>query len=389
MTAARRGGARLAAARALLDWMETGRRPAVPRDCPAESRQFVQDLLYTSVKRGRATRAALGPFVSKWPGGIAGALLETGAVQLLYMPEIPAFAAVDETVEAAKLAGRNVPAGLVNAVLRNLERNKAAAAERLAAEPLHVRESHPRRLVERWTEDFGAEAAEKIAKFDNTPGETWLLHRDGRREKLERGRAVESLPGYAQGDFIVQDPSQADAVDMFDFARAPELLDLCAAPGGKTIQAAFAGARVTACEINPGRRRTLEENIERTKTGKDVAILCEPPSGALFRNILVDAPCSNTGVMRKRPDARWNWSERKTAQLAALQAELLDKAAAFAAPGATLVYSTCSIDPRENREQAEAFLSRHGDFALVRESVKLPHADGCDGSYAAAMEKRQ
>ena len=207
---------------------------------------------------------------------------------------------------------------------------------------------------------------------------------------LERGKKVTEVPGFAEGGFIVQDPGTALAVELVDAQPGEAILDACAAPGGKTIQLAWRGAKVTACEVNPKRRRKLEENLKRVGVEVEVADAldsCRLQSIA-FGKVLVDAPCSNTGVLRRRPDARWNWSVEKLEALVKLQAEILDQVEPLVAPGGTLVYSTCSNEPEENLEQVNAFLVRHPDFKLdvTRESV--PFESGHDGAFAARFVRR-
>ena len=159
---------------------------------------------------------------------------------------------------------------------------------------------------------------------------------------------------------------------------------------------------MTACEVNPKRRARLVENLARLKLDVDVipaipsislqsafakATADKPATrnSQLFSKILVDAPCSNTGVFRRRPDARWNWSVEKLASLTKLQSEILDSVVPLLAPGGTLVYSTCSNEPEENGGTVEAFLARHPDFTLAESSESVPFESGHDGAFAAAL----
>ena len=396
---------RRTAAFAVLRWLATKDFPStlLPE---GPDRAFVQDLVYTVIRRLRPLRKVLGALVAKWPKGELEALLYVGAAQVLYMDEVPDFAAVNETVEAAKLCNNKSIAKVVNGVLRNLIRRRAEFEQEIAAAPVEERESFPTELVKRWTARFGAENAAKLCAWHNEPAKTFLARKDGSFVELERGKKVTEVSGYAEGEFIVQDPGTALAVELMDVKSDEVVLDACAAPGGKTIQLAWRGAKVTACEVNPKRRRKLEENLKRV--GVSVEVVGELPSKDFgrktkdgsgieqsnnrtteqFPKVLVDAPCSNTGVLRRRPDARWNWSVEKFQALVKLQAEILDQAAALVAPGGVLVYSTCSNEPEENDEQVKAFVARHSDFALdtVRESV--PFESGHDGAFAARMIRR-
>ena len=379
-------GARRAAAFAFAGWRASGTYPA--ELLPAgEDRAFAQDIVFTAIRRMRPLRLVLGELLKTWPKGELEALLFIGAAQILYMPDVPDFAAVNETVSAAKTCRNPKIAGVVNGVLRNLVRRRGEFEAMIAGAPLEVRESYPSVLVRRWTAHFGAEDAGRLAAWHNEPAVTFLAYPD-RFEPLPRGMRVDSVKGFAEGRFIVQDPATRLAVDALDLHEGDTLLDLCAAPGGKTIQSAWRGARVTACEVNPKRRRRLEENLRRTRLDGAVRVLAtldEAEAGAPYGKILVDAPCSNTGVLRRRPDARWSFSEEKLASLVRLQAGLLDAAARLVAPGGLLVYSTCSCEAEENADQRDAFLSRHPEFSCVGSAESLPFLSGSDGAFAAAF----
>ncbi len=389
------GGSRRSAAFIVARWIATKDFPSSMLPNGAE-RAFVQDLVYTTIRRIRPLRKILGALMKQWPKGELEALLYVGAAQILYMPDVPDFAAVSETVDAAKGCENPSIAKVVNGVLRNVIRRRGEFEKMIASAPLEERESFPTALVRRWERRFGAENAARLCEWHNTPAETFLARRDGSFAKLERGQRVEDVAGFAEGDFIVQDPGTRIAVDLLDPKPGERILDACAAPGGKTVQIAWRGAEVTACEVNPKRRRRLEENLARLKLG--VEVIPELPSlpenfqlstsnFKLFHKVLVDAPCSNTGVLRRRPDARWNWSEEKLAALVKLQAEILDACAPRVAPGGLLVYSTCSNEPEENEAQVTAFLARHPDFSLEESRESLPFESGTDGAFAARLKR--
>ena len=389
------GGSRRSAAFIVARWIATKDFPSSMLPNGAE-RAFVQDLVYTTIRRIRPLRKILGALMKQWPKGELEALLYVGAAQILYMPDVPDFAAVSETVDAAKGCENPSIAKVVNGVLRNVIRRRGEFEKMIASAPLEERESFPTALVRRWERRFGAENAARLCEWHNTPAETFLARRDGSFAKLERGQRVEDVAGFAEGDFIVQDPGTRIAVDLLDPKPGERILDACAAPGGKTVQIAWRGAEVTACEVNPKRRRRLEENLARLKLG--VEVIPELPSlpensqlstsnFKLFHKVLVDAPCSNTGVLRRRPDARWNWSEEKLAALVKLQAEILDACAPRVAPGGLLVYSTCSNEPEENGAQVTAFLARHPDFSLEESRESLPFESGTDGAFAARLRR--
>ena len=376
------GSSRRSAAFIVARWIATKDFPASMLPTGAD-RAFVQDIVYTTIRRIRPLRKILGVLMKQWPKGELEALLYVGAAQILYMPDVPDFAAVSETVDAAKACENPSIAKVVNGVLRNVIRRREEFEKMIADAPLEERESFPTALVRRWERRFGAENAARLCAWHNTPAETFLARRDGSFVKLERGQRVEDVPGYAEGDFIVQDPGTRLAVELLDPKEGERILDACAAPGGKTVQIAWRGASVVACEVNPKRRRRLEENLARLKLG--VEVIPELPASQMFDKVLVDAPCSNTGVLRRRPDARWNWNEEKLAALVKLQADILDACASRVAPDGVLVYSTCSNEPEENEAQVTAFLARHPDFSLAESRESIPFESGTDGAFAARL----
>ena len=386
-----KANSRRAAAFALASWMATREYPSgLLPDGP--DRAFVQDLVYTAVRRLRALRFVTGKLVAKRPRGELEALILVGAAQILYMPDVPDFAAVSETVEAAKLSGKGA-ASFVNGVLRSLLRRRAELEAALAAEPLAARESFPSRLVERWTARYGEKDAEALCRLFNEPAGTYLAWKPGTGrepfEKLPRATKVDGVEGYAEGLFVVQDPATAGAVELCRAKPGMRILDLCAAPGGKSVQLAWrlgGEGRVVAAEVNANRRRRLAENAARCAAGV-VEVVEAPAEGELFDAVLADVPCSNTGVLRRRPDARWNWNEKRLAELVELQAGIFDRAAGFVAPGGALVYSTCSLEPEENRMQVDAFTGRHPGFAVADERESLPFRTGTDGAYACRLER--
>ena len=379
-------------------WLATKDFPATMLP-EGPDRAFVQDLVYTTIRRLRPLRRILGGFLKTWPKGELEALLYIGAAQILYMNDVPDFAAVSATVDAAKASPNKNIAKVVNGVLRNIIRKRDEGVDFMEGALLEERESFPTALVKRWIDRFGKENAEKLCKWHNEPAETWIARPDRSFTKLERGERVESVKGYAEGEFVVQDPGTQLAIELMDVKRGEKVLDACAAPGGKTIQLAWRGANVTACEVNPKRRRRLVENLERVgvMSGSSrvevIDSLSFTPNSTLqvptFSKILVDAPCSNTGVLRRRPDARWNWSEEKLKELVKLQAEILDQVVPLVAPGGAIVYSTCSNEPEENLEQVRAFTRRHKDFHIVTSKESIPYELGYDGAFAALIRRSE
>ncbi len=396
-------------------WLETHEFPdrMIP-DGP--DRAFITDLVYTTVRRYRTLTWALEHFVKKMPKGETEAALLVGACQLLFMPSVAEYAAVHETVEAAKLASKQT-AGLVNAVLRNLQRQRDALLAELEKQPLGIRTSHPDSLVTRWLERFGEEETKALCEWNNTPAETFISMAPGVPSPLPtpnssllpptyfpvpRGTRVEALPGYAEGAFIVQDPATAAAIDLLDVKPGLKVLDACAAPGGKTVQLAWRmgppaseGHLLVAFDLHEDRLETVRANLARTRqTWVTVCQgdLAESPQEALkpfglFDRILIDAPCSNSGVLRRRPDARWRWTTKRMKKLAEVQAKMLESALALLAPGGRLVYSTCSLEPEENRRQITLLRKAHPEVACVGVEERLPTRSQTDGAFACALER--
>lgn len=424
---------RRTAIRVLSRWIDSNAFPdRIIPDCA--DRGFVMDIVYGTVRQRRALEWILAQHVGHMPGGETRAALLAGAYQIFFMPEIPDYAAVDATVEAAKRASKR-SAGFVNAVLRNLLRNREALTAALARQPLAIRLSHPDELVTRWSDRYGAEETAALCAWNNCPAETVLallphsgLTVDAWLKRLAatlgddtatmprphpaapdtavilpHGLArLETLPGYAEGWFIVQDPATRAAVDLLDVHPGQRILDACAAPGGKTLQIAsrlvVAAAGVTppgtllALDVHRERLGFVRENLQRVEMDwvqieqGNAATL--PATAGLYDRILLDVPCSNTGVLRRRPDARWRFSDHRLQTLVHTQRVLLVHALELLAPGGTLVYSTCSLEPEENMAQIERVCTSDMSgirLAGVRESH--PVRDGTDGAFAAALQR--
>jgi len=393
----------------LSRWMETGDFPdRLLVDSP--DRGFIMDLVYGTVRSRRTLEWALAQLMKRPPGGETEAALLLGAYQVLFMEEVPAYAAVHATVEAAKVASGRA-AGLVNGVLRNLLRKKAELLEGLAKQPLGVRVSHPDALLTRWIARYGAADAEALCAWNNTPSQTIvaplsaqafsnlqnasLTPHPAMPEKyliVPHGMRVDALPGFAEGDFIVQDPATLAAVDLLNVQPGLTVLDACAAPGGKTVQIAARmnkQGRLIAMDLHEDRLRILRSTLSRIPCEGVEPVVGDatqplPESWPRFDRILLDAPCSNTGVLRRRPDARWRFTTQRVKRLCATQRAMLTNLLRHLAPGGRLVYSTCSLEPEENLQLIEQTLA--GTHAHLESSVdRLPFRDGTDGAFAAAI----
>ena len=353
-------------------------------------------------------------------------ILHVALYQVLFMDKVPDYAAVNEAVEAAKRRLHAGAAKFVNAVLRAVLRIRTKLpwppADKDLVEHLAVVHSHPRWLVRRWLEHFGRETTAEICAADNLPPAITLrvnrlrLSRDeliqhlagegieakavGGDQAAVRIRtpgALDALETFARGEFYVQDVTAMSVARLLDPQPGQRVLDLCAAPGGKATHCAELmddTGRVVACDLDEKRLELLAANVAR------LGLTCIEPARcdarhvpgllptASFDRVLLDVPCSNTGVLRRRAEARWRISQNDLAALSARQGELLDAAAPMLKPGAVLVYSTCSIEPEENGRAVRAFLSRHGEFALEGETTLLPDAAGADGGYMARLARQ-
>ncbi len=324
------------------------------------------------------------------------AVLRLGAVQLLVL-ETPVHAAVSETVGLAANPGAR---GLVNAVLRRL----ASEGEEPGL-PLHIRWSHPPGLVRRWLDRFGTERTEALLSWNNEPP-TLGGFAFGAPPPGAPGQFLEAYRVFDRGvplpppDVFVQDEAAAIAARVFAALPGGTALELGAAPGGKTAHQQ--GSFTVSLDRSPGRMTKWLENRERlgwTHAHPVVADGVIPPFKGRFRKVFVDAPCSNTGVLRRRPGARWRWSSESLAGLSEIQASLLSSAADLVEPGGILFYSTCSLEFEENEMQAERFLKGHNGFEhlsldvpdlLAKDGmmVSFPPESRVDGIFAAAFRHR-
>ena len=376
-------------------------------------------------------------------------LLRLGLYQMFWLERIPDHAAVHETVEAARRLGFGPQSGFINAVLRGYSREreatKALLAELKIKEPA-IAGSHPLWLWDRWVKNFGAESTARLLEWNNSPPPTfarvntlrttaakltarWLEEgviavpaerrpparcddstepslavpeagapaSDSRPTaggepllfRLESHPSLAELPSFRDGWFYIQDPSTLLSVQMLDPQPGENILDLCAAPGGKTTflaQRMENRGAILATDAHADRLALIEQNCRRLGvTCVTTKLAADLPPAPAFDRILLDAPCSNTGVLRRRVDLRWRLQPAEITRLAATQTRLLEQAAARLRPAGTLVYSTCSLEPEENQAVVKNFLTAHPDFRLDTEHQLTPHTDAVDGAYVARL----
>jgi 16S rRNA (cytosine967-C5)-methyltransferase len=336
-------------------------------------------------------------------------ILRLGLYQLLFL-KTAEHAAVHETVELGTKRRRPI----VNAVLRAATRRRSELLARADAQPLFVRMSHPQFLIERWQQHFCVEHAHALCKWNNLPAPVYSrinrlgIDRDeflrlypGARPLTRHSEFVEfdSLPTRAltRGHCYIQDPSTLLACQVLSPEPGEKILDAFAAPGGKTgyiAQLMENLGMIVACDRDPERLETLTENMARLGVliahvlRHDWTSLHVPPEIATFApfdRILVDAPCSNTGVMRRRADLRWRLRPTDFDRMQRLQVEIVRALIPLLKPGGILVYSTCSLESEENEEVVRRIVEETSSLRLETERSSLPFRDGFDGAYAAKL----
>jgi len=356
-------------------------------------------------------------------------LLQMGLYQMFWLDRIPNHAAVNETVELARQLGFGAQAGFVNAVLRSYGREQGETRtllKELKSKEPALGYSHPDWLYQRWLDRWGAEKAARLMEWNNRPPPTYArvngpktdaaglkARWDAEGVKFTAGRwdwveeeamfqleshpSLAGLASFRKGLFYIQDPSTLLAVNELNPQPGETVLDLCAAPGGKTTliaQRMSNKGSIVAVDLDEERLKLVRENCTRLGVTNVVTQITEPGANQKsqiqnqkFDRILVDAPCSNTGVMRRRIDLRWRVRPEEIQRLRTTQLELLQQAAPQLKPGGTLVYSTCSLEPEENDSVISEFLSANSDFKLARRRELLPFADDVDGAFVATMPR--
>lgn len=406
------------------------------RDLPPEEAALASALTYTVIQNRMLLDHYIGAFSSVKPKKMTPQVLDClrlGAAQLLLMDRIPERAAVNETVALVKKHAFAKAGGFANAVLRKL----AAAREDLPRptgtpeQVLSVQCSHELWFVEYLVSELGLEGAEACLKANGSPlrptarvnsfktdRESLLVELaqagiTARAEEVPGAISFDSLRGvlstaaFKEGKFYIQDLASQLAVLVLEPRPGDSVIDMCAAPGGKSllaVQLMENSGRLVSCDLYPHKVDQLEENA-----GRYGAEIMQPalldasrphkPFLGTFDRVLCDAPCSGMGIIRKKPDIRYK-SREEVLAMPAIQAPILDNAAAYLKPGGTLVYSTCSVMKQENREQVLAFLERHPDFSLVPFELPVcgrveegmitlwPHIHGTDGFFIAKLAKK-
>jgi 16S rRNA (cytosine967-C5)-methyltransferase len=416
---------RLMAAQIIAEWLENGNFPERRLARLKRDRGFVMELVHGSLRQQAVMVWLEQRWVKRTPSVLTRGILQVGFYQLLFLDDVEVYAAINECVEAAKCQPNGLGAAkLVNGVLRRCDRERTVVQEALAKESEAVQLSHPAELLRGWQAAYGVEQARALAEWNNCPAETILrveqsrveadafidalrgvdieplLHPSSEREVflvLPRGVSVAALPGYEEGWFAVQDPATALSVDLLAPRGGELVLDACAAPGGKTILMASrmrSGAGVVAMELHADRLPKLEANLGRLGFAGvevvqgDARAPQEALGDRVFDAILLDVPCSNSGVLRRRSDARWRMDADRLKALNVLQFEILTACAMRLRSGGRLVYSTCSLEAGENELLVSRWVAAHPDFQLDREVKAFPPEAQTDGAFAALIRRR-
>jgi 16S rRNA (cytosine967-C5)-methyltransferase len=398
----------------------------------ARDRRWTQELVFGMLRQ----RSILDAYLSeRVKGGLVrldpdlGDLLRLGAYQLLSMRSVPAYAAIAQTVELAKQRHGIGASKLANAVLRRVDRERDALVLPTLTDPvdaLALNHSHPRWLVARWVARWGAAETEQLLIANNTEPSTVLRPYGIVREQLEtmlenagvdvqespllrdsiqlpHGVSLTELGAFRKGLFFVQDPASTLVTQYADVPPDARIADLCAAPGGKTLELSRTAQIVVAGDRNVQRTQRLIENLRRVEARNISSVVMDArhPAVREMDAVLIDVPCTGTGTLRRHPDARWRLRISDLAVMAALQRSILRAAAGVVKPGGLLIYSTCSLEPEENDAQIESFLAESSDWQLeppaegvVPASVLdagrlrvLPQRSGVDGAFAARLRR--
>jgi 16S rRNA (cytosine967-C5)-methyltransferase len=398
----------------------------------ARDRRWTRELVYGMLRHRGSIDAILSDRVR---GGLVRLdpdvidLLRLGVYQLTNMGSVPAYAAIAQTVELAKRRHGLGASKLVNAVLRRTDRERDelnVAAPSDATEGLALKYSHPRWLIARWIERWGEQDTERLLAVNNAEAPIAIRPYGIVREQLEAmleeagvhvaeapyardsiatsgGITFTELGAFKKGLFFVQDPAATLVTEYAAIPQGATVADLCAAPGGKSLELSRTAGTVMASDKSFGRLQRLLANQRRLETTNLFAFVGDARHPAItpVDAVLIDVPCTGTGTFRRHPDARWRLKVSDLAVMSALQKTTIKAATQVVKPGGLLVYSTCSLEPEENDEQIDSFLAENPNWILdppPEGSVApelldggrlriLPQRHGTDGAYAARLRR--
>ena len=418
--------ARRAALQALQQLRRQGNAEAIRCQREDDSR-LAERLFFGVLQNERFLDACITRYLSaSKPHPYVMDLLRLGAYQILFLDRVPDSAAVNDAVSACLASKQRYASGLTNAVLRKISLEKNLLLKTDESTDLSLRYSHPDWLVKKLLCEHDVAFVKEFLKSNqetpalclqiNTLRTTPEAFANLLRQKgivplsfredfpsvtIPSGR-VDTLPGYEEGLFFVQDNAARASVKIIGLKPGMRVLDACAAPGGKSMAAALEGADVLSCDVNASRLNRCTENYQRLGMNiavrqMDAAVFC-PDLSEAFDVVIADVPCSGTGVIRRHPEIRQR-SIREVEDLCKMQSVILDNLARYVRPGGTLLYSTCSVLQGEDEEQVTAFLERYPSFSPVPVELKgfdcengmlrsWPQRSGNDGFFAARLVKK-
>jgi 16S rRNA (cytosine967-C5)-methyltransferase len=398
----------------------------------ARDRRWTRELVYGMLRNRGSIDAILSDRVR---GGLVRLdpdvidLLRLGVYQLTNMGSVPAYAAIAQTVELAKRRHGLGASKLVNAVLRRTDRERDelnVAAPSDANEALALKYSHPRWLIARWIERWGEQDTERLLAVNNAEAPIAIRPYGIVREQLEAmleeagvhvaeapyardsiaisgGITFTELGAFKKGLFFVQDPAATLVTEYAAIPQGATVADLCAAPGGKSLELSRTAGTVIASDKSFGRLQRLLANQRRLETTNLYAFVGDARHPAItpVDAVLIDVPCTGTGTFRRHPDARWRLKVSDLAVMSALQKTIIRAAQKVVKPGGLMIYSTCSLEPEENEEQIDSFLAENPNWVLEpppEGSVApelldagrlrvLPQRHGTDGAFAARLRR--
>jgi 16S rRNA (cytosine967-C5)-methyltransferase len=404
------------AARLLVRWV---REQAIPQESPEwqTCSGLARELVWTCIRHKGILDGWADHLSHQPPGKRIRPFLWLGLAQIFLMDGVPEHAAVHETIESAKRLG--IPQGqirFINAILRNALRREEGLIEWWEHHVPEKRYSHPQFLIDRWRNAFGEDRTFMILEWNQERAHTYARCtrkglEAGADDTLERFPSDSEstfyqvprklnppdLPEFQNGAWYIQDPATAIAPELLQARPGERILDACAAPGGKTgiLLDAMGLDTETLWAIDPQPRRVkrLEDNLTRLGATGVHVMVCEPQDlhqeqPGSFDAILLDVPCSNTGVFQRRPDAKWSLTPDSFAERAALQFRLLEDCLPLTAPDGRMVYSTCCIEPEETTGVIRRFVEAHPEWQVDEEILRLPGEKQTDGAYACRLVRK-
>lgn len=381
-----------------------------------QDKGLITQIVYGTLQNYRLCRYQWEDLVKKLPSDDICVLLDMSIYQLFYMDKVPAYAIINEAVEITKKSIHPKMAKMVNAVLHQAERRKEREVIGNEVKMLAIKTSHPEWIVSMWKAQYGMDVAEKIcyANMETKPNaarvNTWktskekLLAQDERfhegymsKDALLYDGSIAETSWYEQGLISIQDEASQLIARIVDPQPDEEILDVCSAPGTKANHMAELmqnKGHIVCGDLHPHRVELIREGAKRLGITimepmvMDATELAEI-KGQMFDRVLCDVPCSGYGVLARKSDIKYHMKSEDMDTLIPIQKKILSKSAEHVKPNGILVYSTCTLNKKENEKQIQAFLKEHDDFMLVEERTIFPFEAHSDGFYMAKLQRKQ